>query len=255
MDTRFTAPGPLPAIGSATRLKGWQATPLADGPAFGVRLVDIPEAASPAVLRHARLGFGAGSSSIPAGAMALLAQEVRNPRAGKFTLSVQARGGGRSPEAFRDLLLSHFTCRLVIFGFADIKKDPRRIREYASSEFRPSFVGEAEGKAETFTLTTVLRSQDGGAMQLSQGVGIAIVLEKRTPGGAHAVGRSVPPNRWGRAPLRPPTAQRRSRGLTALGASPVGIVAATASHRGGIRPGPSAVTAAWPDRSPSRRSA
>ena len=103
---------------------------------------------------------------------------MRNPRAGRFTLSVRARGGGHSPEAFHDLLLAHFACRLVIFGFADIKKDPRRIREYASSTFRPPFAAEAE----TFTLATVLRSQDGGAMQLSQGVGIAIVLEKMTPG-------------------------------------------------------------------------
>ena len=76
----------------------------------------------------------------------------------------------------RDLLLAHFACRLVIFGFADIKKDPRRIREYASAAFRPQF-----GAAETFTLATVLRSQDGGAMQLSQGVGIAIVVEKTGP--------------------------------------------------------------------------
>ncbi len=182
MDTRFAAPGPLPAIGSATRLKGWQATPVGDGPAFGVRLVDLPEAASPSIRRHARIGFGAGSTPIPPGARALLAQEVRNPRAGRFTLSIQARGGGHSHEAFRDLLLAHFACRLVIFGFADIKKDPRRIREYASSAFRPSFHAEAAGEAETFTLATVLRSQDGGAMQLSRGVGIAIVLEKTTPG-------------------------------------------------------------------------
>jgi hypothetical protein len=40
------------------------------------------------------------------------AQEVRNPRAGKYTLAVHASGGA-SAEVYRHWFLQHFTCRLV----------------------------------------------------------------------------------------------------------------------------------------------
>jgi hypothetical protein len=111
-----------------------------------------------------------------------LTQEVRNPRAGQFTLKVWVCGRGASAEAYRDGFLNHFSCRLVIFGYADNRKDPARVTEFASLRFQPPYADGRAGGYEAFELNTILRSQDGGAFQLSRGVGLAIVVEKTTHG-------------------------------------------------------------------------
>jgi len=184
---------PLPAVGSGKRLKGWQATPLAEpakGLDFGVRLLGEPRALAPGVAlprtgkRHAAIGYGltgpCAAGTIPAGARALLTQEVRNPRAGTYTVSVHVCGGGRA-EDFRTFQ-KHFICRLVLFGYRDLTKDPAKgMREYASVPLEPAFADKAEGYRKV-TLTRALRSQDGGASEIEMGVGIAIVVEPRTPG-------------------------------------------------------------------------
>ncbi len=116
----------------------------------------------------------------PGRARALLTQEVRNPRAGTFTVSVHVCGGG-SADDFRTFL-KHFTCRLVLFGYRDLAKDPARgLREYASVPFEPPFADKAEGY-HMVSLTRSLRSQDGGASEIEMGVGVAVIVERRTPG-------------------------------------------------------------------------
>jgi hypothetical protein len=135
--------------------------------------------------QHAAIGIGLGGAGdkiqIGQGARALLAQEVRNPRAGKYMFSVHACGGG-SAVAYRDLFLKHFTCRLVIYGYTEVTKDATRVQEFASVPFAPPFADGKEGKYQKFELTTVLRSQDGGAMQTTRGVGVAVVVQKTSPG-------------------------------------------------------------------------
>src|SRR5262249_21226920 len=112
----------------------------------------------------------------------MLTQEVRNPRAGAYNLSLHACGGG-SPEDYRNLLLKHFTCRLVLFGYRNLAKDPRSgMREYASVPLRPDFHDGKAGGYTRFELTRALRSQDGGAAEIEMGVGVAIVLAKTSPG-------------------------------------------------------------------------
>ena len=106
---------------------------------------------------------------------------MRNPRAGTYTLAVHACGGG-SPEDYRSLL-KHFTCRLVLFGYRNLAKDPRSgMREYASLLLQPPFHGGKAGGYARFELTRALRSQDGGAAEIEMGVGMAVVLEKTSPG-------------------------------------------------------------------------
>jgi hypothetical protein len=183
LNTGFEDAVPLIAPGGGKRLKGWQAEPLTD-PAkeqeFGVRLVKGADALPHTGQRHVSIGCGKGK--VAQGARALLAQEIRNPRAGKYVFTVHACGGGNSAEEYRSVFLKNFTCRLVIFGYSDLHKDPRKVREFASVAFTPPFAEAGGGKYEKFELTAVLKSQDDNAFQLSRGVGVAVVVEKTSPG-------------------------------------------------------------------------
>jgi hypothetical protein len=170
---------PLVKVNTHRRLKGWQATPLAApaGPlAFGAWLIGEPGR------RHACLGIGGkgGSVKVAQGERILLTQEVRNPRAGRFVLSIHACGGG-SPAAFRDLIAKHFTSRLSVFGYQDTSKDPLRPRVFATADFTPAFADKT-GRFERFELTIILKSQDDGARHINRGVGVALTLEKTSAG-------------------------------------------------------------------------
>ena len=177
---------PLVAHDAKQRGKTWQAAPVA-GPQtpFGVALVEGSEHARDGRW-HAELGIRtAGRDSVAdalrAGAKAMLSQEVRNPRAGKYTFRVHASGGGSDEAFYRDVFASQFTCRLVIFGFVDMKKDHRQQRVFATSKFRPEWSVDATGY-EPFEVAVKLRSQDGGANETSYGVGVAVVVEKTGAG-------------------------------------------------------------------------
>jgi hypothetical protein len=109
----------------------------------------------------------------------LLAQEIRNARGGHYTFTVQASGGGTSREFFERTFLPHFTCRLVLFRFADAAKDPSRATILASSYFRPAF-GDS---ATTFEVNRFLGSTTPGAnFPIGNGLGVAVIVEKTGPG-------------------------------------------------------------------------
>jgi hypothetical protein len=189
LNVGFEEPVPLIRGGSGKRLKGWQATPLwdpAQGEELGVRLVKGPGALPHTGGQHVSIGYGLAEGpargKIPAGARALLAQEVRAPMAGQYTFAVHACGGGSSAAYYRDVFLKHFTCRLVIFGYRDERKDPAQAREFAAVAFQPPFADARGGQYAKFDLTTVLRSQDNSAFQLSYGIGVAVAVEKTSPG-------------------------------------------------------------------------
>jgi hypothetical protein len=188
----FEEAQPLIPIGSGTRLKGWQALPVsAPGkgatkrPALSVRLMTGEGALPHSGRQHAALGYGLsgmeGTAKICQAARAILTQEVRNPRAGRYTFSAHASGGAVSEEVYRNAFLKHFSCRLVIFGYKDLKKDPRNVREFASAVFRPPFADGHKGGYSKFEVAATLRSQDGGAMEIERGVGVAVVVEKSSP--------------------------------------------------------------------------
>jgi hypothetical protein len=167
LNTQFQDNAPLARVGSGGRMRGWQAEPIAAGSEFGVRITDGEDGD-----RYARIGFDARAGAQAPVPRALLTQEVRNPRAGRYTLSIRTRTAG--PPDGLSALLDAFTFRLVIFGYKDPKKDPWQTREYASLPFRPTL----DGRPQTVSLTAALKSQDDGAFQLSQGVGVALVVER-----------------------------------------------------------------------------
>jgi hypothetical protein len=207
---------PLLPVADASRRKGWRAEPVANaeggmrnaelgqstlatiplpsregpgegsasGPAIGVKRIESLELSYKGT-RHVAMGIGldaAGPTILAADARAVLTQQVRAPMAGWYTLSVQAAGGGRSEADYRDLLLRHFRCRLLLLGYNDLAKDPHNVREYAAVELTPAYSADGQAAWQEFSLERKLRSQDDGAFELSLGVGVKVVLERRTPG-------------------------------------------------------------------------
>ncbi|MEK6258347.1 MAG: DUF1501 domain-containing protein [Planctomycetota bacterium] len=175
LDTAFKSDLPLVAPAPPSRDKGWRAFPIwtkeiAAG--FAVR----KETA--AVCMGYGLENDSAGSVIAQGSRALLAQEIRNARGGQYALTIKASGVATSADEFDKLFLANMTCRLVLFRFQDINKDSRTVSELASMEFRPSF-----GRTETFKLDRFLGSTVGGAnFAIGSGLGIAIAVEKKTPG-------------------------------------------------------------------------
>jgi hypothetical protein len=175
LDTDFQS-GVLIPPAPPSRARGWRASPLgrdADN-SFRVLLTDE---------RQPRLGFGLGDGgNVPAitqGSRALLAQEIRSARGGHYTFTVRASGGGSNAGFFERVFLANFTCRLVLFRFANMKKDPREAQVLASADFRPAF----SETATAFVVDRFLGSTIPGAnFPIGNGLGVAIVVEKMSPG-------------------------------------------------------------------------
>ena len=128
------------------------------------------------------MGYGLAEPTadwaIAEGERCILAQEIRNARGGDYKLRVKISGEGTSADEFEKTFLANVTCKLVLFRFQNTSKDPRSVSELASAVFRPSF-----GKAETFGLDRFLGSAVPGAnFSIGQGLGIAIVVAKTSPG-------------------------------------------------------------------------
>ncbi|MFM7315443.1 MAG: hypothetical protein ACKO5E_00720, partial [bacterium] len=98
---------------------------------------------------------------------AMLAQELRNPRAGQFTVEAamqMATPGQNMPEKT--------TVSLVFYGYLDgQKKDLANIREFQRLPLRFE-----NGRAKA-RLVQRLRSQDDGASEIERGVGVMILVE------------------------------------------------------------------------------
>jgi hypothetical protein len=190
LDTAFDPKRPLLPPAPPTRAKGWRAAPIWDektGNGLAVRT----DAAGVAI--GYGLGGGGDGAVIEANARCLLAQEVRNARGGRYTFTVQAAGEAASADEFEAVFLAHFACRLVLFRFRDTNKDPRNADQLASAEFRPVF-----GKAGDFKVGRFLGSGAPGVnFPIGNGLGVAVVVEKRTPGPL-----ALPGNEKRRAALR-----------------------------------------------------
>ena len=169
--------------------RGWRALPLGKNVSddFSVWLGRVPGVRSRSGEHHVGLGYGLATGHargvIPQGARIMLFQEVFDPNPGVFTFSVHSSGGANESEAYyRDVFLKNFECRLVIYGYTDQTKDLRQIREYASQRFEPVFAGPYESNYQKYTVTTQLRGQEDNARQLDHGIGVAVIVEKITPG-------------------------------------------------------------------------
>ncbi len=188
VDTDFESGTPLVAHGTSTRVKSWQASPLAaDGTtSLAVELASA-SASSRSGAAQVAIQFTPGAPPSP---RAMLSQEVRSPRAGRFTFSSHVSAGGSDSEAVQAFFQSH-RCRLVIFGFLDLEKNHTQHREFASAEVSPVWSPDDKPIYERFTVTANLRSQDAGAMETSRGVGVAVIVEQRPDAPANQLNQQV----------------------------------------------------------------
>ncbi|MGE0608974.1 MAG: DUF1501 domain-containing protein, partial [Pirellulales bacterium] len=193
----FELDQPLIPLGTVTRHKGWvggkaegerRKDARDDVPSAGlaVRLVTADVPLSRTGQRHALIGLnldgGANARQVPADDKAILTQTVRGPQAGGYTLSVHVAGGGSSEEFYRNVFLKHFACRLVFFGYTDLDKNPLKPRKYAAVKLEPAFSPAGLADYQRFQVQRTLRSQDGGALELSRGIGVSILVERITAG-------------------------------------------------------------------------
>ncbi|QDU19180.1 DUF1501 domain-containing protein [Urbifossiella limnaea] len=157
LDPTFAARGPLIAASPPTRDKGWRADPTA----------------GPLLVRKEAGGVFLGcAGEVPAGTRAVLAQEIRNARGGRYTFTVRAAGGAATAEEYERGFLAHTTCRLVLFRFRDAKKDVRAVDELAAAEFRPAFGAAGEFRVERFLASAA----PGANFPIGNGLGVAVVL-------------------------------------------------------------------------------
>lgn len=180
----FTAPVQLRLLDAPSTPKGWRAVPLLanlEKSAFGVTL--LPESAKPGRQLAAMGIFGEPaktSSRLEPGSPAVLAQQIRDPQAGRFVVKLAARGDGSDKAFYEDVFQKHFRCRLTLFQFTTPAKNPAQRRELAALEIRPAFRAEANS-FESFELDKLLgNAQLGANFSFGLGIGVAIVVERAT---------------------------------------------------------------------------
>jgi hypothetical protein len=168
----------LLAVTPPTREKGWRAAPLLAPDADGLRVVHH---SSPAP--HVCLGVwnlhGDQPLTVPAGSKLILAQEIRSARGGQYEFTVRASGYGSSREAYDRWFGAAggaFSCRLVLFRFANTNKNPLEATELASEPFLPEW-SEFDQPHE-FVVSRFLGSTIPGAnFAIGNGLGVAVVLQ------------------------------------------------------------------------------
>jgi hypothetical protein len=183
VDTDFSGLDELKPIDSPSRPKGWRAaswSPEKPDERFGVWLAPATEQIRQ---QHAAIGLilNAGTSplTIPKGAVAYFAQEVRSPFAGTFRLSVRVCGDGSSQAFFQDVFQRHFTCRVAFFQYLDQAKRASERKELASIEFIPEFIDQKSPTLQQIELIKRFENPNPGQnFSFGLGLGVAIMVEK-----------------------------------------------------------------------------
>jgi len=178
LNTDFAVSDALRPAAHGSRPKGWRADPLlADPPltksaGLGVRVASLPDHG-----RRARLGVLDGGTTVAAKATAVLGQEMRSPRLGNFSFTIQARGVATSKHDFEKLFLRAFRCRLVIFRYKSMSKNPLERQEFISLPFTPRFSADAAA-LQSFQVSKRLDSgKPGQNFPIGKGFGVAVIVE------------------------------------------------------------------------------
>jgi hypothetical protein len=219
LNADFQEPVPLYPVDRGSRPKGWRASPIlaANNRGFGVWLQDncAPNTCAPNTARHVCLGLGECNTAIriQKGERAILGQEMRNPRAGRFTFTVEACLCSSSKELC-ELFSKQFTCRLVLYRFADADKNPLKRHELASLTIQPLAIVGNRPVWKGFELGQLLDSAGPGKnFSIGRGLGVAIEVEK-TMDGSLEMGPDARTKGSGWASLRVRSAQLQFAGRT-----------------------------------------
>lgn len=185
LNTDFEAGVPL-YPGDTNRPKGWRAYPLASDSrgGLGAQWIDGRRNLPHSSTSHVTLGLcGAESFRVAKGESVFLAQEVRSPFAGKFTLKARIHGAGTSRDFFDNVFQKQFACRLQFFQFTTRSKIATERRELASVTFVPRFFADADSGYDTFELEKVFENPTpGGNFSFGPGLGVVIVVERTADG-------------------------------------------------------------------------
>lgn len=187
--TDFSGSNSIRDVAAPSRPKGWRGSPILlmeNAAGFGVRYCGPDETASRAI-PHAAIGFRgslvAEALSVPQGAKAFLAQEVRSPFAGTYRFRARIRGDAKSQEFFETVFRENFTCRLVFIQFNTVDKKASDTHPLASAEFTPEFAASDSAEWQSVELTrTFANPTPGGNFSFGAGMGVAIEVEKTTAG-------------------------------------------------------------------------
>jgi hypothetical protein len=196
LNVDFTGGAPLRQTNLGSRPKGWRARPLSNDESRSSLCVKLFAAGThfAAEKPHVGLGYGlAGATSPPMpiqkGDTAILAQEMRNPRLGRFRLTVNACGHAPSVAEYESRFLKHFTCRLVIFRYRRQTKDPADREEFISLPFLPPFAEVTSPRLAEFSVEKLLDSPGPGQnFPIGNGYGIAVIVEKTSDGALDMTG-------------------------------------------------------------------
>ena len=188
IDPDFTASAPLMPADGPARPRGWKAAPLA--PLLGTGQIplgaDLPTPPSGLIVQKrpgdAVLGIsaiGVAGQQIAKGAAAILAQEVRSPFAGTYTLKVQICGEGTDREWFETVFLKQFTCKLILFQYTDPAKKATVRKDHVAVSFTPAWCNAAVPKWQLVELTKEFVNPTAGSnFSFGRGLGVAIVVER-----------------------------------------------------------------------------
>ena len=179
-DADFRDNLPLVPAGKDSRDKGWRAKPIREPADTAALAVERKEGSSP----HLRIGFtpcsDANAPQPAGGERAIVAQEIRNARSGSFTFKVKAVGCAPTDDEFQRAFASCMTCRLVIFRYQTMAKNPTEVTELGSETFVPVF--DENGKTQEFTLAKFLGStQPNVNFPIGNGLGVGIIVERHAP--------------------------------------------------------------------------
>jgi len=175
MQPGFTGSTPLRDVNVPSQPKGWRASPLlVEETGWGVSVRDgiVCLGATPG-------SAGAIDVSVPL----LLAQEVRSPFAGTYTVRLKLRGAAATPELFEQWFAAHFRGRIQFFQYTEPAKCALDRRELAGIDVTPEFAAAADDAWQTVELSKEFFNPNLGAnFSFGLGLGIAFAIERTTDG-------------------------------------------------------------------------
>jgi hypothetical protein len=190
INSDFQAAVPLRPVDFGSRPKGWRASPIISNSSddFGICLVEEIQQKMKSN-KHVAMGLGIadGQSEIKLSqnAQLILAQEMRNPRLGQFSFSVNACLVASSEDFYEKVFRKNFTCRLVIYRYNELTKNPTQRQEFISEPFQPPFAStkSTQPKTQRFKIEKRLDSaKPGQNFPIGKGFGVAVIVEKTSPG-------------------------------------------------------------------------
>ena len=171
-DPNLESAAPFLAADSPNRPRGWRAAPLSDGP---LAVVKRPGEVALGIQKPAT----GASITLAKDASALLAQEVRSPFAGKYSLSVQVCGESSDHDWFESVFVKHFQCKLILFQYTDPSKKATARKEHAATVFTPKWSEPGTATFEKIELVKeFVNPKAGDNFSFGRGLGIAVVIEK-----------------------------------------------------------------------------